>query len=350
MRYLLLITLIVVLLPGCGGGGGGGGTADTTGPTIANLTAPSPATSAGGTVTISAQVTDAGGVGTVTATVTKPDNSTENVAMTASGGTYSGTFAAPANSAATPATYTVVVTATDTGGRQTTSSPVTFAVPALTPDTTGPTISALSAPSPADFNGGAVTITCNVTDPSGVANVDAAVLLPDGTTTVVNLTGSGGAYSGTFSAAANSGTLTADYSVVVTATDTAGNATSSSAVTFSVPTPFITTASGLKYWDYTTGLGAAAAVGNLVTVHYTGRLADGTVFDTSKQPGRTPFTFRLGVGQVIAGWDEGVQGVRVGGVRRLVIPPNLGYGGTPVGSIPANSTLYFEVEMLSISN
>jgi FKBP-type peptidyl-prolyl cis-trans isomerase len=96
------------------------------------------------------------------------------------------------------------------------------------------------------------------------------------------------------------------------------------------------------------GEGAAAAVGQHVTVHYTGWLTDGTKFDSSKDRG-DPFDFPLGRHQVIAGWDEGVLGMRVGGVRKLTIPPDLGYGARGAGGvIPPNATLVFEVELLGI--
>ena len=103
----------------------------------------------------------------------------------------------------------------------------------------------------------------------------------------------------------------------------------------------------LEIADITVGTGATAVAGDFLTVHYTGSLTNGTVFDSSV--GRTPFTFRLGAGSVIAGWDQGLVGMRVGGKRRLSIPPSLGYGGQAVGSIPANSTLRFDVELLSIA-
>jgi FKBP-type peptidyl-prolyl cis-trans isomerase len=109
------------------------------------------------------------------------------------------------------------------------------------------------------------------------------------------------------------------------------------------------TASGLRYQDLVVGDGAAAQVGDTVVVHYTGWLADGTKFDSSVDRGE-PFTFHLGAGQVIAGWDEGVQGIRVGGKRKLVIPPELGYGdrGAGGGVIPGGATLVFDVELLEI--
>ena len=107
-----------------------------------------------------------------------------------------------------------------------------------------------------------------------------------------------------------------------------------------------TTASGLKYTDLQTGEGAEAQAGKTVDVHYTGWLENGTKFDSSKDRGR-PFSFSLGAGQVIRGWDEGVAGMKVGGTRRLIIPPALGYGARGAGGvIPPNATLLFEVELL----
>lgn len=112
-------------------------------------------------------------------------------------------------------------------------------------------------------------------------------------------------------------------------------------------TTMITTNSGLQYQDTVVGTGAVAKTGDTVTVHYTGTLEDGTVFDTSYKRNQ-PFTFNLGAGRVIAGWDEGVVGMAVGGKRTLIIPPDLGYGNQAVGSIPAGSTLHFEVEVLEV--
>ncbi|MBI5710831.1 MAG: FKBP-type peptidyl-prolyl cis-trans isomerase [Candidatus Eisenbacteria bacterium] len=104
--------------------------------------------------------------------------------------------------------------------------------------------------------------------------------------------------------------------------------------------------SGLKYQDLATGDGALAETGMSAAVHYTGWLTDGTKFDSSVDRGQ-PFTFRLGAGQVIRGWDEGVRGMRVGGKRKLTIPPDLGYGAAGAGGvIPPNATLVFEVELL----
>ncbi|MFA7239284.1 MAG: FKBP-type peptidyl-prolyl cis-trans isomerase [Sulfuricellaceae bacterium] len=108
----------------------------------------------------------------------------------------------------------------------------------------------------------------------------------------------------------------------------------------------ITTASGLIYEDVTEGEGAIACAGQKVTVHYTGWLTDGTKFDSSKDRSE-PFDFPLGGGRVIRGWDEGVQGMKIGGVRKLTIPPELGYGARGAGGvIPPNATLVFEVELL----
>jgi FKBP-type peptidyl-prolyl cis-trans isomerase FkpA len=116
-----------------------------------------------------------------------------------------------------------------------------------------------------------------------------------------------------------------------------------------------TTASGLQYDDTTPGTGATAQAGHDVTVHYTGWLHDagapngrGRKFDSSKDR-RDPFRFSLGAGEVIAGWDEGVQGMQVGGTRVLIIPPQLGYGARGAGGvIPPNATLVFEVELLEV--
>jgi FKBP-type peptidyl-prolyl cis-trans isomerase FkpA len=111
--------------------------------------------------------------------------------------------------------------------------------------------------------------------------------------------------------------------------------------------PLTTTATGLVIEEVTVGTGDAAA-GQRVTVHYTGWLTDGTKFDSSKDRG-DPFVFPLGAQRVIAGWDEGVQGMRVGGVRKLTIPPALGYGARGAGGvIPPNATLVFEVELLGV--
>ena len=88
---------------------------------------------------------------------------------------------------------------------------------------------------------------------------------------------------------------------------------------------------------------------NKVVVNYTGALLDGSIFDSSLKPGRTPFTFTLGAGSVIKGWDQGVKGMRVGGKRKLTIPPDLGYGDNGAGNvIPPGATLIFEVELLEI--
>ncbi len=113
-----------------------------------------------------------------------------------------------------------------------------------------------------------------------------------------------------------------------------------------------TTASGLQYEDTTPGAGAEAKAGADVTVHYTGWLYEGgqagRKFDSSKDR-NDPFQFSLGAGMVIRGWDEGVQGMKVGGTRRLVIPPQLGYGARGAGGvIPPNATLLFEVELLGV--
>jgi FKBP-type peptidyl-prolyl cis-trans isomerase FkpA len=105
---------------------------------------------------------------------------------------------------------------------------------------------------------------------------------------------------------------------------------------------------GLVIDDVKVGTGAEAKAGQTVTVHYTGWLTNGKKFDSSKDRNE-PFTFHLGAGEVIKGWDEGVQGMKVGGVRMLTIPPSLGYGAQGAGGvIPPNATLKFEVELLGV--
>ena len=114
-----------------------------------------------------------------------------------------------------------------------------------------------------------------------------------------------------------------------------------------IPTDLTTTPSGLQYKDLEVGTGAEARARQQVHVHYTGELTDGRQFDSSR--GGAPLDFRLGVGQVIQGWDEGVAGMRVGGRRILVIPPELGYGARGAGGvIPPNATLVFDVELMDV--
>lgn len=107
-----------------------------------------------------------------------------------------------------------------------------------------------------------------------------------------------------------------------------------------------TDASQLIVQDEVVGTGATASAGDTVSVNYTGKLQDGTVFDTSV--GRSPISFILGTGQVIPGWDQGLQGMKVGGKRVLIIPSTLGYGSQGYGPIPGGATLVFEVELLNI--
>ncbi len=114
----------------------------------------------------------------------------------------------------------------------------------------------------------------------------------------------------------------------------------------------ITTASGLKYQDLKLGTGASPKKGDLVVVHYTGTLENGSKFDSSVDRG-CPFEFRLGMGQVIKGWDEGVATMKIGGKRKLIIPGNLAYGSRGINQggktiIPPNATLIFDVELLNI--
>jgi peptidylprolyl isomerase len=110
----------------------------------------------------------------------------------------------------------------------------------------------------------------------------------------------------------------------------------------------VTTDSGLKYVDDQVGNGASPTKGKKVTVHYTGTLADGKKFDSSRDRGQ-PFQFVIGVGQVIKGWDEGVMSMKVGGRRKLIIPSVLGYGARGAGGvIPPNAELHFDVELLGV--
>jgi peptidylprolyl isomerase len=110
----------------------------------------------------------------------------------------------------------------------------------------------------------------------------------------------------------------------------------------------VTTASGLKYVDVKVGSGVSPVKGKQVKVHYTGTLENGKKFDSSVDRNE-PFSFTIGVGQVIAGWDEGVMSMKVGGKRKLIIPAKLGYGaGGAGGVIPPNATLLFDVELLDV--
>jgi hypothetical protein len=109
----------------------------------------------------------------------------------------------------------------------------------------------------------------------------------------------------------------------------------------------VTTRTGLKYTDLVVGNGPSPRTGQTAVVHYTGTLTDGTKFDSSRDKGQ-PYSFPLGMGRVIKGWDEGVATMKVGGRRQLIVPPALGYGPTGNGTIPPNATLVFDIELLDV--
>jgi FKBP-type peptidyl-prolyl cis-trans isomerase FkpA len=157
------------------------------------------------------------------------------------------------------------------------------------------------------------------------------------------------------SAPAATAAATAAQPATVTATQSAADAVSPPPIgapiqpTTAAPTQPGATVTELKKEDSKIGTGAEAVTGKSVSVHYTGWLTDGTKFDSSKDRGQ-PFSFQLGAGQVIKGWDQGVVGMKVGGIRKLTIPPELGYGARGAGSvIPPNATLVFEVELLGVN-
>lgn len=141
-------------------------------------------------------------------------------------------------------------------------------------------------------------------------------------------------------------TTTLDIATTTTMDNSTNPGPAAKAAPASIPNPLPTQLTGR---DEVVGTGAIAAAGDQVTVNYVGMLPDGTVFDASAKHGQ-PFTFTLGAGQVIKGWDTGVAGMKVGGKRQLIIPPALAYGNQAVGGvIPANATLIFEVELLKVA-
>ncbi len=190
----------------------------------------------------------------------------------------------------------------------------------------------------ADIAGGSVPVYSTGVDTNGDGRIDV----------MYSLQGAGGT-SGT-RLYDRSGRLTETVSVLRGALQLASPAHLAGAATVGPRViPLVTTDTGLQYRDLVVGSGAEAARGQTVTVHYVGSRQNGEVFDSSRTRG-TPFTFTLGAGQVIAGWDEGVAGMRLGGRRTLIIPANLAYGNTPPGSIiQPGDTLVFDVELLSAS-
>lgn len=149
--------------------------------------------------------------------------------------------------------------------------------------------------------------------------------------------------------AATATNVTATPTPTVTPTTTA-TATPTTTATLSTKTgagKVITTPSGLKYEVLKPGTGPTPKIGQTVTVHYTGTLENGTKFDSSRDSGK-PFEFPIGAKKVIKGWDEGLSTMKVGERRKLIIPPELGYGAEGIGPIPPNATLIFDVELLGV--
>lgn len=141
------------------------------------------------------------------------------------------------------------------------------------------------------------------------------------------------------------GSVSAFSTQVTTSSQT--EATSPEAAPVAQGFPPVELASGLQFTDIRIGVGAEAVDNKKITVHYVGTLVDGTKFDSSRDRNQ-PFSFNLGAGEVIAGWEQGVKGMREGGARKLVIPPSLGYANESRGVIPSNSTLLFEIELLKV--
>ena len=160
---------------------------------------------------------------------------------------------------------------------------------------------------------------------------------------------SGGASPASSSGSGASTTTTGTTSGTTSSTSSGGMSAGATAEAPAAASQEVTTSSGLRYQDLVVGTGPEATAGRTVTVHYTGWLTNGTKVDSSVDRGR-PYPFTLGAEEVIRGWDEGVAGMKVGGKRKLTIPPDLAYGpGGRPPVIPANSTLVFEVELLGVN-
>lgn len=221
-----------------------------------------------------------------------------------------------------------------------------------------------SATGPDDAAGGTVQISARVTSLAGVVLPKAKITAPNGTETIVDMSTGGPGLVAQYNCPPNTGADAQKYSVVVSVTDRFGNTGLSSPFYFYVPTEWFTTTSGAKYREIQPGTQPAAQNGDSVNMYYEGWVGEGdnTSYFQCNFPGHQyyyhdagiwvqgPFTFTIGAGQVIVGWDEGIPGLKVNGIRELDIPPDLGYGSQERPHIPANSTLHFIVQLVSVGS
>jgi hypothetical protein len=305
-------------------------------PTVVALATANAAAVYGQSVSLTASVTAKNG--SPVGTVTFKDGSTTLGTATLNASTHQATLAT-----ASLAVGTHTLTAVYAGTTAFATGASAAVKESITKDGTA-TALAVSASS--------VTIGQTATFTATVAPVAPGAAVPTGTVTFE----SGTTILGTAAVGASGKATLAEYNwftgahavTAVYAGDAGHAASTSKPATLAVQAPAYTKATdGLQTVTVTAGTGAVAKTGQYVQVDYTGYLTNGTLFDSSLNPGRTPFAFGLGEGSVIAGWDQGVAGMKVGETRILNIPPALGYGATANGSIPANSTLIFIVKLLA---